>query len=573
MSDRSVPLITNSARFTDATAVGRKVASIAFIDDGAIQAIGVDGVVRTITTTDTTAPTTLTVTDTTSGGVTTVLALVHGLETDNAVAGIGTRLDYYASCTGGPVNIGQLTFLTTDVGAGTVTSEFRVRTRINGTSSDRLTIDAAGDVVSSGRLALRNGTAYKVTLTGTPTADRVLTLPNTTDTLVVSNDPRLLANGEMGRVCLVDQTLGSDATGARSGLPFATITAALAAAQAGDCVWIMPGTYSESLTLPTNVSVRGISERAVTIQRLLVTADVDLVTMGEGSTLEEVTLRLTSAEHHTLRGVVWPGTTSATAIWHDSTLYVENATAPLGGTSNVYGCVVVGTGIATDESVAIRAVEIHVHSAGGGTKRAILVSGAATAHVHDFVLHVTSAGGAGSYIGAETTDATAILRLNFGSSDGATADISRTAGTIDLGSVSLINANANGLGFTATLAAGLIPMVYADAGSTPSGTRYMRPGTATVASAEQFLRIPGKTMIRSISARAATGPGADRTDTWTVRINGVDTPVAVSLVGAAVAAVTNTTSAGSTAAFDMSVRQVCAASSATSDVAIVVSLY
>lgn len=378
-------------------------------------------------------------------------------------------------------------------------------------------------------------------------------------------------NGYMGAVCIVDQTLGSDVTGARSGLPFATITAALAAAAAGDCVWVMPGTYNESLTLPTGVAVRGLDSRSVTIQKLLATADTTLVTMGENSHLSGFTMRLTSAEHHTLIGTAWPGTTTETALWEDCELHVDNSTALIGGTSIVIGCHSTGTG--SDVGPAIRTVLINVASIGGGTKRGILVAGAATLHIHDFEVHVTTAGGAGSYIGAETTHVGAVLRLHFGAADGATADISRTLGALDLGTVNLVNANANGLGFTALLGVGQIPMVYADSGSTPSGTRYMRPGTATVSATEQFLRVPGKTVIRSVSVRVGTGPGATRTDTWTVRINGVDTPVAVSLTAAETAAVTNTTSAGSTVAFDLSVKQVCAASSTTSDVVVVVGLY
>jgi hypothetical protein len=749
---RHVALVTNPLQLT--TVGSRPRYSLAFIDDGTIQSITASGTIVTIPTTGTTASTNIVVEDTGNASVATVLTLSHVLSSGTPAPGIGTGMTYYAQVTGGPLAIGSATFYTTNVGVGTVSSVFSLRTRIAGVVANRLTIDDAGDVISEGRVALRNGTAFSATLTSTPTADRVLTLPDATDTLVTlseaqalsnktlasdlaaggftvsglreptaasdaatknyvdvsasglqpkdnvvvlspinvnlaapganldgvamapgdrfaafaqstgtqtglyewngaavaatrttdfalgthqsgayfgvdsgtsagvtyrvnnpsatdvvgtdpltvvtfqfapvdgpvttpslrtlgtgalqaaaGNDARLLANGEMGRVCVVDQILGSDATGARSGLPFATITAALAAALSGDCVWVMPGTYSEALTLPSGVSVRGIGEKVVTIQQLLVTADTDLITMGENSHLEEVTLRLTSAEHHTLRGIVWPGTTTATALWHASTLYIENSTAPIGGTSNVYGCHVTGTGVSTDKSVAISAVGIHVHSIGSGSKRAFFVSGAATAHVHDFVFHVSTAGGAGTFIGAETADAGAVLQLHFGSSDGATADISRTAGSLDIGSVNLVNANANGLGFTATLVAGLIPMVYADPGATPSGTRYMRPGTATVSATEQFLRIPGKTVIRSISVRAATGPGDARTDTWTVRINGVDTVVAASLTAAATTAVTNTTSAGSPVAFDLSVKQVCAAGSTTTDVAIVVGLY
>lgn len=749
---RHVGLIATPTQLT--TIGSRPRYCLAFADDGTIQSItGADALV-TIPTTGTTAPTNLVVEDTNNASIATVLTLDHVLSSGTPTAGIGAGMTYYAETESGPIALGSTNLYTTNVGIGTVTAVFSLRTRIAGSLANRLTVDGAGDVISEGRLALRNGTAFSATLSATPTANRVLTLPDTTDTLVTlaapqslsnktlgsdlaaagftvsglreptaasdaatknyvdvsssglqpkanvvvlapgnvnlaapgatldgvamapgdrfgafsqgvgtetgiyvwngaavaatrstdftagshesgayfgvtagtsasqtyrvinpsatdvvgvdtmvialftiapvdgpastpslrtlgtgalqaaaGNDPRLLANGEMGRVCIVDQVLGSDLTGARSGLPFATITAALAAALAGDCVWVMPGTYSEALTLPASVALRGLDREAVTIQQLLVVADTDLITMGEGSSLSDVTLRLTSAEHHTLRGIVWPGTTAATAIWQNSDLYVENTTALGGGTSNVYGCHVTGAGVPTEDRVTLRAVSAHVHSIGGGTKRAILVSGASALRVHDFVLHVSRVSGAGSYIGAETTHASAVLRLHVGSSEGATADISRTAGTLDLGSVSLVNANANGLGFTATLAAGLIPMVYADAGATPSGTRYMRPGTASVSSTEQFLRIPGKTVIRSISVRAATGPGDARTDTWTVRINGVDTPVTVSLTAAATSAVTNTTSAGSPVAFDLSIKQVCAASSATSDVAVVVGLY
>lgn len=230
------------------------------------------------------------------------------------------------------------------------------------------------------------------------------------------NDARLLANGEMGRVCIVDQLLGSDLTGARSGLPFATITAALAAALSGDCVWVMPGTYSESVAIPTGVTLRGIDERSVTIQQLLVTADTTLVTMGENSHLANVALRLTSAEHHTLIAVAWPGTTTETALWSNSSVTVDNSTAPIGGTSNVYGCASTGSG--ADVGAMIRAVLVHVTSIGGGAKRGIIVSGTATAHVHDFEVHVASSGGVGTYIGAETTNAGASLRLHFGAAEG-----------------------------------------------------------------------------------------------------------------------------------------------------------
>jgi len=751
---RHVALLTDATQLT--TIGGRPRYSLAFIDDGTIQSItGADTLV-TIPTTGTTASTNLVVEDTGTASVATVLTLSHVLSSGTPAAGIGAGMTYYAQVTGGPIALGSTTIYATNVGVGTVSSVFSVRTRIAGTLGNRLTVDAVGDVISEGRLALRNGTAFSTTLTATPTADRVLTLPDAddtvvtlaesqvlsnkslgsdlagggfsitglrlpvapaevatkqyvdaagaglqpkgnarvqaqvdvniaapganidgvamvlndvvalfthqvtgtetglwvwngaavpltrttnmaagssakgayfyvtdgtdagfsllctnaalsdvvgTDTLVVSeftiapsdgpaatpslrtlgttstsaaagNDARLLANGEMGAVCVVDQVLGSDVTGARSGLPFQTITAALAATTtAGDCVWIMPGVYNESITIPANVAVRGINTRSVTIQKLLVTADTTLVTMGEGSRLEDVNMILTSAEHHTLVGILWPGTTTATAKLRTSVLTVDNSTAGALGTSNVYGYHASGTGTVAETTSAVRASAVTVRSAGLGDKRAVLVSGATEMNHRDIALFVTNAGGAGSYIGAETTNAGSVLRMRVASVIGPTADISQTAGRIELGTVTLSSNNANGLGFDVRLNVNVTPLIYADSGATPSGTRYMRPGTATVSATPFFVRIPSGAVIRSITVHAATGPGAARTDTWTVQIDGADTIVATSLTGAAVLSTNESVSAGSAVAFDLSVKQVCAASSTTSDVAVVVGLY
>lgn len=569
---RHVGLIATPAQLT--TVGSRPRYSLAFADDGTIKSItGADTLV-TIPTTGTTASTNLVVEDTGTASVATVLTLSHVLSSGTPAAGIGTGMTYYAQTMGGPIALGSTNLYTTNVGVGTETAVFSLRTRIAGSLANRLTVDGAGDVISEGRLALRNGTAFSATLASTPTADRVLTLPDTTDTLVVSNDPRLLANGEMGAVCIVDQTLGSDLTGSRNGLPFATITAALAATTtAGDCVWIMPGTYNESIVIPTNVAVRGINTRSVTIQKLLVTADTTLVTMGEGSRLEDVNMVLTSAEHHTLVGILWPGTTTATAKLRTTVLTVDNSTAGALGTSNVYGYRATGTGTVAEATSAVRASAVTVRSAGLGAKRGILVSGATEMNHRDIAVFVTNAGGAGSYIGAETTHAGAVLRVRVASVSGASADISQTAGRIELGTVTLAHNHANGLGFDVRLNVNVTPLIYADSGATPSGTRYMRPGTAAVSASPFFVRIPSGAVVRSITVHAATGPGAARTDTWTVQIDGVDTVVSASLTGADVLSTNEAVSAGSESAFDLSVKQVCAASSATSDVAVVVGLY
>ncbi len=171
---RHVALIATPAQLT--TIGSRPRYALAFADDGTIQSItGADTLV-TIPTTGTTASTNLVVEDTGTASVATVLTLSHVLSSGTPAAGtpaagIGTGMTYYAQVAGGPIALGSTTLYTTNVGVGTVSSVYSVRTRIAGTLGNRLTIDDAGDVISEGRLALRNGTANSIALTGTPTTN------------------------------------------------------------------------------------------------------------------------------------------------------------------------------------------------------------------------------------------------------------------------------------------------------------------------------------------------------------------------------------------------------------------
>ena len=59
-------------------------------------------------------------------------------------------------------------------------------------------------------------------------------------------------------VLFVNTTTGNNATGTRgTGLPYQTVTAALAAASEGDTLYIAPGSYSESITLGKGVNIVG----------------------------------------------------------------------------------------------------------------------------------------------------------------------------------------------------------------------------------------------------------------------------------------------------------------------------
>jgi hypothetical protein len=62
-----------------------------------------------------------------------------------------------------------------------------------------------------------------------------------------------------GNMVLVDKIYGSDTLGQRNGRPFLTIGAALAVAQGTDVVYVYPGFYNESVTIPSGVELAGIS--------------------------------------------------------------------------------------------------------------------------------------------------------------------------------------------------------------------------------------------------------------------------------------------------------------------------
>jgi hypothetical protein len=77
-------------------------------------------------------------------------------------------------------------------------------------------------------------------------------------------------------------------------------------------------------------------------------------------------------------------------------------------------------------------------------------------------------------------------------------------------------------------------VVFADPGNIAGGsTRYYRVGSAAVTGTEIQVMFHQACTIYGIGVNCRVGPGAARTDTWTVRKNGVNTTITTSLVGAA----------------------------------------
>lgn len=74
--------------------------------------------------------------------------------------------------------------------------------------------------------------------------------------------------------------------------------------------------------------------------------------------------------------------------------------------------------------------------------------------------------------------------------------------------------------------------IYGIPGGTPTGTRFLYPGTHTVTVNEPKLKMTQSIILNKISVNTRIAPGGARVDTYTVRNNGVDTALSVSLTGA-----------------------------------------
>jgi hypothetical protein len=208
---------------------------------------------------------------------------------------------------------------------------------------------------------------------------------------------------------------GNDTSGTVGGLPYRTVNAAVSAAYSGVHIWILPGVYelSSGIIIPTGVSIRGSSVQTCIVQMTNVIANTTLITMGESTRIEDLTLNLTSGGHYTLTGISLPGTTSQTSKVRTCVLTVRNSAASVGGSSDVTGALASGTGALSPVSFSFNSLKgstINVYSNGGGNKRGILVSSSNTLTTRDLNVYVaapTNSASTGSYVGIETNDATA----------------------------------------------------------------------------------------------------------------------------------------------------------------------
>jgi hypothetical protein len=224
--------------------------------------------------------------------------------------------------------------------------------------------------------------------------------------------PAIASSFGIGNVLRVDAIYGNDSTASVGGSPYLTVDAAVADATSGTTIWVHPGTYNltAGITLPAGIALRGQNTQTTTIQMLGVTANTTLLTMGENTRVEDLTLKLTSSGHYTLKGIFFSGTTTVTAKLRTCVLTVDNSAASSGGTSIVNGVECNGTGTlgaGTFSFNSLKGSTVNVYSNGGGPKRGILVSNTNLVSTRDMNIYVAqpaSTASTGSYVGVETAD-------------------------------------------------------------------------------------------------------------------------------------------------------------------------
>jgi hypothetical protein len=281
----------------------------------------------------------------------------------------------------------------------------------------------------------------------------------------------------IGNTLTVDSVYGNDTTAAadRYSNPFLTISAALALATAGQLVVVNAGTYNESLVIPDNVSLRGAGAQAVTIQKLGVTSNTTLITMGVNTRVEDFTANLSSSANVTLIGAYFPNATPATAklrntIWTTTSTSVSNPT--------IIG--VLADGATTPPTTAfisanaIQRCTINVISSSTGISRGIYITGANRFPVRDIVVNARGTGT--NIVGVETTNATSFAALKTSTITGSTYDVNRAAGTIQLGYTDLYNNNPGTNSFVMTQEPRIV--IFGMLGNPNNNSRYyMVPGT------------------------------------------------------------------------------------------------
>ena len=346
-----------------------------------------------------------------------------------------------------------------------------------------------------------------------------------------------------------------------NGIPYATINAAISAVGTlNKTIWVLPGIYNITpITLPSNISIRGISVQNVTLQMTNVTSDTTLLTMGENSRIEDITLKLTSSGHYNLVGVLFPGTTTMTSKIRTTTVTVDNSTASSTGTSNIY-CVQStgsGSGINAFAFNSIKGCTMTTNSNGGGNKRTVLISSASTMTIRDCNFYCsapTTSTSTGSYIAIETSNSSAQIQVRTSTISGPltsgsfiNADISQSSGKITIGpGTDVYNRNANGNTFDLYINSNAL--FYGLKGNIKTSTvspGYLWLGSLTSTnniypdSSIAYYRVSQKSILYGMTSYLTTAPSSTYNIVLTVYVNNSPTAFTITYSGTTNGSLTN----------------------------------
>ena len=275
----------------------------------------------------------------------------------------------------------------------------------------------------------------------------------------------------MGNVLRVDSIYGNDTIAPTQlySYPFKTINGAISNVSPTQTIHILPGTYNETIVIPTGIAIRGQNTQTVTIQSANSTSNTTLITMGINSRLEDVTMNIYSSNSVDLIGINFPSGTPLTSKVRTTVLNVSSTGT---GTHSTIGVYSGGTSALTyTTSHAIRATTVNVASQGNGITRSLYVTNS-----NRFTARDTNFSALGtSSIGVETTNISTVVELKECSVNGGVYDINRTAGTLQLSATDLINATANGNSFSVNTEPS--PIFFGVTGNIGNGTKNLLPGT------------------------------------------------------------------------------------------------
>ena len=466
---------------------------------------------------------------------------ISSSQLQSTVSGLGTAS--YISST-------QLQSTVTGLGTAGYISSIQLQSTVSGlgTAGYISTQQLQSTVGGLGQTYLSSfNTSFPSTVNGLATAGYISTqqLQSTTTGLgqiYLSSIPSVQANASFGKVLRVDSVYGNDTTALTNqySFPFATIASAMGVASTSDMIYLMPGTYNETVVFRSTISIRGANTNSVTIQKANVTADTTLVKMNRNTRLEDVTLNLTSVANTATKLIgVEISSCQTYAKLRTTVININNSGLTANGTpTNLYGIYSSGHSSTLQYSGAddVERTTINVTGAGTGNKRCVYNDDSNRLQLRNCSLFCTDTMNAsytgGSYIGIETVNSNSIIAIKTSSVNGShytnggtiSADVSQTFGQIDVFNSDLINRNANDRGVVINSSqllysmgvAGVLSNKPGQGGTTWGGATYLVPGTISFTgnagdpiTSYYPIRTPVVALLTTFSFQAATGPGSN----------------------------------------------------------------